>query len=123
MLIMPRRSITMQCMTGWSIGGLLTIALWAPGVGAHTLSQEHAQLRPYWRAIHHDRQALHRDRRALRYAQHQLWRDRRAGHHAAVAAARAALRRAHAALHADVRALHRDPACAPLCPSRLAHRR
>ena len=98
----------MQRLTGWIVGGLLTLALWAPGVGAHTLSQGHSQMQQHWRALHHDRQALHRDHVALHHAQHQLWRDRRAGNRAAVAADRAALRRAYAAVRVDRRALHRD---------------
>ncbi len=98
----------MRHVTRWVVGGLLTLALWGSGVGAHPFASRHRDVRHDGGAGRHDRQESWRDHGALHQARRQRWRARRAGNSAAVAAADAARRRARAALCADRRALRHD---------------
>ena len=95
-------------MTGWVLGGFLTMALWVPGVGAQPGGQSNRDFRHDWRDMHHDRQDISRDRWDIRQSQRQFWHDRRAGDAAAGTVDRRALQRNRAHFWTDRRALHRD---------------
>src|SRR5262245_10973801 len=77
------RIITMRRITGWIIGGLVTMALWVPGAGAQSFRQMPQNIQHNWRDIHQDRENLrhdwrdiHQDRENLRHDRSHLQRDR-----------------------------------------------
>ena len=66
----------MRRLTRWIIGGLVTMALWVPGVGAQDSRQMYQGMRRDWRDIRQDhRETLHRDRTDLRTDRHNVWRE------------------------------------------------
>jgi hypothetical protein len=130
--------MAMRRRTGWIIGGLMTMALWAPGVGAQDGRQMYQGMRHDWHDMRQDsrtgnyqvlpadREALHRGHTDLRTDRHDVWRgihqdreniqrdyyrlwqDRRAGNYEALAHDRAALWRDRAQLRANHRELWHD---------------
>jgi hypothetical protein len=87
----------MRRLTGWIIGGLVTMALWLPSAGAQDGRQMYQGMRHDWREIHRDRQDIRRDWRDIQRDHYRLWQDRRA-----------AFWRHRAQLRADRRALWHD---------------
>ena len=83
----------MRRRTQWIIGGLLTITLWASGVGAQTFPHRHHDVRHNGPERYQDHQDSRQDRWDVRHDRHQLWRDHRAGHHTTVTPDRADWRR------------------------------
>ncbi len=72
----------MRRITGWIIGGLVTMALWVPGAGAQDGRQMYQGMRHDWRNLHQDRpasnyQALPTDQEALHRNRTDLRADRR----------------------------------------------
>jgi hypothetical protein len=105
--------MTMRRITGWIIGGLITLALWIPGAGAQDGRQMYQGMRHDWRDMRQDRRAgnyqdIRRDWRDIRYDHYRIWQDRRAGNYEALARDRAALWRDRAQLRADRRELWHD---------------
>ena len=128
----------MRRITGWIIGGLVTMALWVPGAGAQDGRQMSQGMRHDWRnlrqdrpasndqalpadraalrtdgrdvgrGIHRDRQDIRRDWRDIQHDHYRIWQDRRAGNYAALARDRAALWRDRAQLRAERRELWHD---------------
>ena len=124
----------MRRITGWIIGGLMTMVLWVPGAGAQDGRQMYQGMRHDWRNLRQDRpasnyQALPADREVRRDVWHEIqqdrqnirrdwqnaqrdhyriWQDRRAGNYEALARDRAALWRDRAQLRADRRELWHD---------------
>ena len=62
----------MRWVTGWIIGGLVTMALWIPGAGA----QDNRQMYQggNYGTLPANREAMHRDRRDLRTDHQNAWR-------------------------------------------------
>jgi hypothetical protein len=98
----------MRRLSGWIIGGLVTMALWVPGVGAQDGRQMYQGMRHAWRDIHQDHQDTRRDWRDIQRDHFRIWQDRRAGNYEALARDRAALWRDRVQLRTDRRALWRD---------------
>jgi hypothetical protein len=98
----------MRRITGWIIGGLVTMALWVPWAGAQSFRQMPQDPQHNWRDIHQDRENLRHDRWDMRHDRSQLWQDRRAGNQNAIPADRANLQRDRAELWRDRAYLHSD---------------
>src|SRR2546427_9466415 len=85
--ILQTRSMTMRRITGWILGGLVTMALWVPGAGAQDGRRMYQGMRHDWRnlrqdrptsnyqALPTDRAALHRDRTDLRTERRDVGRE------------------------------------------------
>jgi hypothetical protein len=77
----------MRRITGWIIGGLVTMALWIPSAGAQDGRQMSQGMRHDWRntrqdrpasnyqTLPADRQGLQRDRTELRTGRQDVWRE------------------------------------------------
>ena len=77
----------MRRITGWIIGGLVTMALWVPGAGAQDGRQMYQGMHHDWRNLRQDRpasnyqarpaaqEALHRDRTDLRTERRDVGRE------------------------------------------------
>jgi hypothetical protein len=101
----------------WLVGGaVVTVALWAPGVGAQDVNQDRRSLYTQDnRDIRQDRPDVARDLREVRQDEreiaqdrHRLRQDMRAGDWRAVAADRAELRKDRRDLFRDRQELARD---------------
>jgi hypothetical protein len=98
----------MRRLTGWIIGGLVTMVLWVPGADAQDGRQMYQGMRHDWREIHQDRQDIRRDWRDIQRDHYRIWQDRRAGNYEALARDRAAFWRDRTQLRADRRELWHD---------------
>ena len=98
----------MRRLSGWIIGGLVTMALWVPGAGAQDGRQMYQGIRHDWRDIRQDRQDKRRDWRDIQRDPSRSWQERRGGNYEAHARHRAALWRERVQLHTDRRAFWHD---------------
>src|SRR6266446_8276327 len=80
-ITLQMRSMTMRRITGWIIGGLVTMALWVPGAGAQSSRQMPQGLQHNWREVHQDRANLRYDWREVHQDRANLRHDRRDIHH------------------------------------------
>ena len=67
----------MRRLTGWIIGGLVTMALWVPGAGAQDGRQLYQGMRHDRRDIRQDRQDIRRNWRDIQRDHYRIWQDRR----------------------------------------------
>src|SRR6266446_6070970 len=109
-ITLQMRSTAMRRITGWIIGGLVTMALWVPGAGAQSSRQMPQGLQHNWSDVHQDRENLRHDRWDMRHDRSQLWQDRRAGNQNAIPADCGNLQRDSASFQRDRAELWRDRA-------------
>jgi hypothetical protein len=98
----------MRRLSGWIIGGLVTMALWVPSAGAQDGRQMYQGMRHDWRDIRQDHQDSRRDWRDIQHDHSRIWQDRRTGNYEALARHRAVLWRDRAQLRTDRRDLWHD---------------